>query len=327
MTAAIALVALAAAAEPKREHFEHADVLYEQVADSAGHRLRMFVTRPRGATGKVPAIFFVGWLSCDSVEYPDGDTDGFGAFMRRLIDRSGFVTVRTDKPGVGESAGDCSRTDFDTELSGYQAAFDAIGRHAFIDAERVVVVGISNGGGFAPLVARGRRVLGYIAAGSWGRTWYEHMLEEERVRLEHEKKSPGEVNAAMHSLTELYQLYLIGGQTPGSVVARHPDWKPLWTDSPDGQYGRPAAFYQQLQKLNLGTLWQEVSAPVLVIRGGDDLIMSRADSEAIARIVDRVHPGNATYLEVPGMTHLLTVQGKFHEPVAATAIGWMKERL
>jgi pimeloyl-ACP methyl ester carboxylesterase len=309
MTALIAVAVFAAAAEPKRERFEHADVIYERVNDRAGHQLRTFVTRPRDATGKVPVIFFVGWLSCDSMEYPDGDTDGFGAFMRRLIERSGFATVRTDKAGVGESQGDCARTDFETELSGFQAAFDAMGRHEFIDLTRVFVVGLSNGGGFAPLVARGKPVRGYVAAGSWGRTWYEHMLEEERVRLEHEKKSAAEVNTSVKALTELYQLFLIGGRTPGAVLARHPEWKPLWTDSPDGQYGRPAAFYQQLQKLNLGAVWQDVGAPVLVVRGDADTIMSRADSEAIAGIVNRIHPGNATYVEVPGMTHLLTVQG------------------
>ena len=52
----------------------------------------------------------------------------------------------------------------------------------------------------------------------------------------------------------------------------------FWYDTPDGQYGRPAAFYQQLQALNLGEAWQKMNAPVLVIRGGADDIMSRADS-------------------------------------------------
>jgi alpha-beta hydrolase superfamily lysophospholipase len=246
--------------------------------------------------------------------------------MRRLIEGSGFATLRTDKAGVGESEGDCARTDFETELSGFQASFDAMAGHEFIDVARVFVVGLSNGGGFAPLVARGKPVRGYVAAGSWGRTWYEHMLEEERVRLEGEKKPAGEVNASVKALTELYQLYLIGGLTPGAILARHPEWKPLWTDSPDGQYGRPAAFYQQLQKLNLGAVWQDVSAPVLVLRGDADTIMSRADSETIARIVNRVRPGNAAYVEVPRMTHLLTVQGKFHEPAAAAVLDWMRAR-
>jgi acetyl esterase/lipase len=140
------------ATTPKREHFQNAEVIYAWVQDGRGNRLRTFVTRPNRAVGKVPAIFFVGWLSCDSVEYPNGETDGFGAIFHRLIEQSGYATLRLDKPGVGESQGDCAQTDFTTELSGYQAAFDAMFKYGFIDPANVFVVGLSNGGGTSALV-------------------------------------------------------------------------------------------------------------------------------------------------------------------------------
>jgi hypothetical protein len=110
----------------KREHFQNADVLYDWVNNSKGEKLRTFVTRPRNASGKVPVIFFVGWLSCDSMEYPGGETDGFGALIIRLIDQSGYATVRMDKPGVGESQGSCDKADFNSELEGWRAAFDSM---------------------------------------------------------------------------------------------------------------------------------------------------------------------------------------------------------
>jgi hypothetical protein len=125
------------AAAPKREHFQDADITYGWTRDNRDNRLRTFVTRPKGVTGKVPAIFFVGWLSCDSVEYPDGETDGFGAIFHRLIEQSGYATMRLDKPGVGESQGDCGKTDFATDLSGYQAAFAELFKYDFIDAAKV----------------------------------------------------------------------------------------------------------------------------------------------------------------------------------------------
>src|SRR6266849_6376837 len=55
--------------EPKRERFQNAEVLYGWAQDSHGERLRTFITRPINVTGKVPAIFFVGSLSCDSMDY------------------------------------------------------------------------------------------------------------------------------------------------------------------------------------------------------------------------------------------------------------------
>ena len=107
---------------------------------------------------------------------------------------------------LGESEGDCARADFQSELAGWQAAFDALAGYDFIDTSRVFVIGISNGGGFSPLAARGKPVRAYVSVGSWGRTWYEHMLEQERGNLERAKKSPAQSNADVKALAELYYL-------------------------------------------------------------------------------------------------------------------------
>ena len=89
---------------PQREHFPHADVLYDWVINDRGENVRTFISRPKNVCGKVPAIVFVGWLSCDTMESPDPKPDdGFGILLGRLIDQSGFATVRMDKPGVGET--------------------------------------------------------------------------------------------------------------------------------------------------------------------------------------------------------------------------------
>jgi len=312
----------------KREEFRNAEITYDWVTNAHGQKVRTFVTRPRSASGKVPAIFFVGWLSCDSVEYPDGETDGFGAIFWRLIEQSGFATVRMDKPGVGESQGDCAATDFQTELDSYRTAFDSVSKYPFVDQSAIFVVGLSNGGGTSPLTVGQHPVRGFIAASSWGSTRYEHMLENERVRLTRNKKlSAAEVNDSVKALTDFYSLYLIHRMKPGEIIAQHPEWKALWYDAPDGQYGRPAAFYQQLQDLNLGKVWEGVNAPVLVIHGSADTIMSQADSRAIADIVNRAQPERATYVEINDANHLLAVRKKLDDTVVPTMIQWMRKQL
>jgi pimeloyl-ACP methyl ester carboxylesterase len=311
--------------ERPREQFQNADAVYDWVRDAQGNQLRTIVTKPKTARGRVPVIFFAGWLSCDSVEYPRGETDGFGAIFWRLIETSGYATLRMDKEGVGDSAGDCSKTDFLTELSGYRAAFASLGKYPFIDLERVFVVGLSNGGGTSPLIAQEHAVRGYVAASSWGRTWYEHMLELERVRLSRDKSiTAAAMNSALKKFTDFYSLYLIHKMTPGEILKQHADWAGIWYDEPDGQYGRPAAFYQQLQDLNLGEAWSAVKAPVLVLRGSSDSIMSFNDSFAIADIVNRAGLGRAVFVEVPGADHLLSVNGKLADSVVPKILGWMK---
>jgi pimeloyl-ACP methyl ester carboxylesterase len=310
-----------------REHFQNSDVIYGWAKDGAGHNLRTIVTRPKAAIGKTSAIFFVGWLRCDSVEYPNGGTDGFGAIFWSLIEQSGYATMRMDKPGLGESQGDCAQTDFAIELSGYQSAFREMLKYDFIDTSSVIVIGLSNGGGTSPLIPGAHPVRGYIAASSWGRTWYEHMLEMERVRLTKTDQSPAEVNRAVKAFAEFYNAYLMRGMKPGGIILQHPEWKSLWTDPPDGQYGRPAAFYQQLQALNLGEAWQKVTAPVLVMRGTADTIMSEADARAIADSANKLHNGNARYVEIPDGNHLLSVNGKLSDAVTPAILGWIREQL
>lgn len=315
---------------PPREQFKNAVAQYGWVTNPKGQRIRTITTRPKSEAGKVPAIFFVGWLSCDSVEYPNGETDAFGAIFWRLIETSGFATMRMDKPGVGESEGNCDKTDFQTELDSYRVAFNSLARYDFIDQSKIFVVGLSNGGGTAPLVVGDHPVRGFIAASSWGRTWYEHMLELERGRLSRDSQlSSAQINDAMKGFADFYSLYLAHGQTPGEALKAHPEWKPLWYSELelDGQYGRPAAFYQQLQTLNLGKVWQEVSAPVLVLHGTADTIMSRADSIAIADTVNRTHPGHAGFVEIEDGDHLLASHNKLLDSVVPKIVDWLKVQL
>jgi hypothetical protein len=153
------------------------------------------------------------------------------------------------------------------------------------------------------------------------------MLELERVRLSNDgKNSPSEINSSVKQFSDFYSLYLIHKMTPGEIVNRHPEWASLWYDEPDGQYGRPAAFYQQLQDLNLGETWSAANVHVLVLHGDADTIMSRADSFEIANIVNRSHPGYAQFTNVAGADHLLSIRGKLADSVVPTMLNWLKRQ-
>jgi pimeloyl-ACP methyl ester carboxylesterase len=278
-------------------------VSYDAIRDTAGHRLRLIATHPDHATVRYPVIFVVGWLSCDTVEAPPGTTDGTQRMLQALAQTPDFGTVRLEKPGVGDSEGDCAQTDFTSELAAYRLAFQHLKDYAFVDPDRIFLFGMSNGGGIAPLVTEGAPVKGYVVDGGWIKTWFEHMLEIERRRLALAGHPPGQLNALMKSVATLYSAYLLDRQAPHEIFAKHPDLRKLWEGSDDQQYGRPTAYYQQLQNLNLMAAWSTVRVPVLALHGEYDWIMSRSDFELLVDLVNQNNPGSAEFAELPHTGH------------------------
>jgi pimeloyl-ACP methyl ester carboxylesterase len=292
-----------------RESYPNVDVIYDSVTMPDGKRLRSIITKPRDAKVKLPVIFLAGWLSCDSVEAPADTKDTTGLILRGLAQTPGFCTFKIDKPGCGDSEGDCSQTDFETELAGYRAAFRALKNYDFIDSDRVYIFGSSNGGGFAPLIpeteSEQAQVRGYITIGGWVKTWFEHMLDIERRRFALIKKSPGEVTDRVKGATTLYYEWLINGRSVAEILKEKSQLAELWPEGKDQThlYGRPLKFYQDLQRLNLAAAWSRVNVPALILHGQYDWIMGREDSELIAQIVNANVPGAARFIEVPEMGH------------------------
>ncbi|PYL26510.1 MAG: hypothetical protein DMF37_01885 [Verrucomicrobia bacterium] len=291
-----------------RETYPNVDVIYDSVTAPDGKRLRTIITKPRDAKGKVPVIFVAGWLSCDSVEAPAGTKDESGLVFRGLAQLPEFALFRMDKQGVGDSEGVCAETDFDSELAGYRAAFRALKNYDFLDTRRIYMLGISNGGGFAPLVAESdaerAQLRGYISVGGWVKTWFEHMLEIERRRFALMGKSPGEINDRMKGATTLYYEWLIKGRSVDDILKEQPQLADLWPEGKDHThlYGRPLAFCQQLQQLDLPAAWSRVKVPTYVLRGALDWIMSRDDSELISAYVNK-NGDLASFYEIPNTGH------------------------
>jgi pimeloyl-ACP methyl ester carboxylesterase len=254
-----------------------------------------------------------------------------------------FCLFRVDKQGVGDSEGECSSTDFESELAGYRAAFGALKRYEFMDQERVYILGISNGGGIAPLVpesdADHARIRGYIVVGGWVKTWFEHMLEIERRRFALMGKSPGDVNDRMKGVATLYHDWLVGHRKVSDLLADHAGLADLWPEGKDQAhlYERPLAFYEQLQNLNLGAAWSHVRVPTLVLHGQYDWIMSRDDHELIAQYVNADRPGLSRFVELPGTGHTFQhyvsaddgfhgKDSKFDPNVTKILIDWLRQQ-
>ncbi len=124
------------------------------VKTPAGHTLAGTLTKPTGARGKLPAVVTItGSGQQDRDEYI-AVAGGFRLFRQvaDTLSRRGIAVLRLDDRGIGGSGGDVNGTsaDFADDI---RAAVAYLRTRADIDAARIALVGHSEGGMIAPMIA------------------------------------------------------------------------------------------------------------------------------------------------------------------------------
>lgn len=296
------------ASDSQREAYADLDVEYGVLQTADGASLRTIITRPRNRPGRLPAILFVQWLSCDTIALAPTSRDGWSLMLRRLILESGALVWRTEKSGVGDSRGPaCDTLDYETELAHHRAAFEKLRARADVDPDRIVIFGASMGSTMAPLIARGQKVCRVATWGGGARTWYERQLAFDRRAMEFSGSPVGAIAPAMMKHAEFTLLYLLHGQTPAQIAQTRPDLADVAGSviglDARGQYGRPYAFHWQAARQNWAAAWSEVDAPVLAMLGEYDWFEDPRSAELIAQIANRRAPGQGSFYLIPGMDH------------------------
>ncbi len=295
----------------KERPFEKSDdyeVIYDSVTSRAG-RLRTIVTRPRGE-GKHPALFLIQGVGVYSIDNPIGPIGAYKAIIDDFT-RRGYVTLRVDKPGCGDSEGGPTRDiDFDTELDGYRQALKMLKARSDVDADRVFIFGHSMGGVMAPLLSAENPVRGIIVYGTIARTWSEYMLKNTRRQMELAGAEPAAIDRELQADAALLTYLFTEKLAPSKVAERYPGLHDrLEQTVTDDRYfvDRSLQYFGQLADKNLGAAWQSFTGHVLAIWGKGDFVSDEDDHSLIARVVDRYHPGHATFLALDGIDHGLNL--------------------
>lgn len=318
------------------------EITYGTLTRDDGVRLQTIITKPAKRSGRLPAILYVQWLSCSPVAISDNPKDGWSAMLRGIVQRSGALVWRTEKRGVGRSEGDCALLDYNTELADHRAAFDALRHRADVDPNRIVIVGGSMGGTYAPLIAANQTVAGVISWGAGATTWAERTLNFERSAMELRGVDPTALATEMRLRFAFLDRYLNQRLTPQQITAADPALGGVWPrivgTSATAHYGRPFAFHQQAQAADWTAAWSQVKAPVLALYGEYDWFESRAGVELIARTVNQVRPGTAQFIEIPKMNHHFEIyptrEQAFEErdpkvdaePAVRSMLEWLSQR-
>lgn len=302
-------IAFTPAAEPL-ENLEEVNTTYGVLRMDDGTPLRTLLTRPLDAEGPLPAILLSDWTSCGSVEAPRSIQRGWVNLVRGVVETTGMVVLRVDKPGVGDSLGRCSELDFEETVAYQKKALRQLKARPDVDPDKVFVFGESVGSFMAPLVARGEDVAGLFVYGGGATTWFERMVRFERKQRELSGRSLDELDREMKRLIRFYHYYLVEALSLDEIFARHPEMRKVWEDdvsynSSIRHYGRPIAFHQQAQRHDFSRAWVESEAPALVLMGEYDQFESITGARTIVRAVNRARPGESELIVYPRMNHQL----------------------
>ena len=319
---------------PKEVH-SNTNVEYG-ILNHKGDLLSTIVTTPKEKRKKkYPAVFLVQWLSCDAIEISGNPADGMEDVIKSFANNPDIIFYRVERSGVGHSKGTaCGDLDAKREIETYKKALAELKKRPDVDQSKIFILGLSLGTSIAPVIGEGQNISGYMVSGGATKTWYEHMLEFERNRLELSGNSPDKVNTSMRDFSDFYLQYLVKKKTPEQIISTNPSYKELWYDDPRHQWGRNVKYYQQIQDLNFEEAWSQVKVPMLVLYGEYDWVMSLRDHQMIKDIT-----GNDTELIVlPKTGHLLNTYptlkdafedkiGKINPEAYSTMKQWLENRL
>lgn len=290
------------------------DSFYDVADVGGGVRLRTLVATPSGARGRLPALLFTQWVSCGSIEH--NEASAWRAGLARFARMHGLALVRVERASDGDSEGPaCHKLDYDTEVNHYIAAFDRLLTISpRLDRSRVLVLGSSLGSTTAPLVAialqqRGHRIAGIAVNGGGAVTYFERMLNFERHYLERRPAAvkPEQIHAQMTARIHFLHEYLIQGRTPDDIARDDARMAGVRADilglGKNEHYGRSFAWHQQAAKRDFLSAWAGLKARVLVVFGEYDQYEDRHGHELIARMVNRLRPGSARFVELARTDH------------------------
>jgi alpha-beta hydrolase superfamily lysophospholipase len=282
------------------------DIEYGSI-EAGGSRRRVIVTRPLGAA-RHPAVLLIGGIGCYSLDgllRPAEPREPYARILDGLT-RAGYVTMRVEKSGMGDSEGppcDDPRADFNSEVAAFKAGLTRLRSYDFVNPQRVFIFAHSIGPLVAARIASEHPVDGIVVAETIGTSWLEYDLANVRRQLLLGGVPYDEADRRVrHHEVCAHRLY-IDRQAPAQIVAGDPSC------ANDLQAPAPYTYMQQLGSLDLAPLWKKIDAPVLIVYGTADFVTDDYQHQYLRDMINSFHKGHAKYTTIEGMDHGLLLAG------------------
>jgi uncharacterized protein len=261
---------------------------------ASGFNIGATISRPKPATGRMPAVILVGGLGRQDRDETLYGVPVFGYLAGALAD-AGYLVVRYDKRGVGQSGGRVEHAGIAEYAEDVRGIVTWLKTRKDVDSNRIAVLTHGDGSAVGLTVA-GRekkiRALGLLSAP--GLTGSAFVLEQQQQALARRNESETD-RAAKIAL----QKRVI------DVVTTGKGWETL---PPDVRRQADSPWFKSWLLFDPAVAMKKIDQPVLILNGAFDLQTPPSHGDRLAEMASsrKGSAGAATQkVVVPGVNHLL----------------------
>jgi alpha-beta hydrolase superfamily lysophospholipase len=296
------------------------------IIPATGFSLAGTLTMPAGV-GRLrhPAVVLAG--GSGQVER-DEVISGIPIFaqLAGALAQEGFIVLRYDKRGIGQSGGRAERVTIQDYADDLTTAVKWLEKRQDVDPRRIAVAGHSEGGAVAMLAAAREKKIGkLILIAAPGRPGTELILGRQRHQLD-VLKTPEPERQEKIDLQQKIQAAVIAEKGWGAVP-------------PALRAQADSTWFRSLLLFDPAKVMPKVKQPMLIIHGDLDTQVPPAHADALAQLArSRKKAGPVELLHLPGINHLMVpaTTGEVSEyaglkdqkvaPAVATAIAeWLQK--
>lgn len=293
--------------EPKRPYpYKEENVKYQNT--KAGISIGGTLTLPHGA-GPFPAVLLItGSGAQDRNEALMGHKPFL--IISDYLTRRGIAVLRVDDRGVDSTGGDALTATTADNASDAFAGVKYLQSRADIQKNKIGLIGHSEGGVIAPMVASQTNDVAFIVLLAGVGVLPQHLLLRQREDMMRQAKSKEEdIQKALALLTKVYDLLSAENYSPAVEEKLS---KLFQENAPvKGADVSPMVKYFTLPwmryfiKLNPQLYLQKVTCPVLALNGTNDIqVAAKENLAAIETAINGGGNSNVTVQELPGLNHL-----------------------
>jgi pimeloyl-ACP methyl ester carboxylesterase len=217
------------------------------------------------------------------------------AQLAGALANAGFVVLRYDKRGVGQSGGRTERATLDDYAEDLRATVMFMSKRNDIDPRQIAVAGHSEGGAVALLAAaREDKIASLILIGTPGVAGSELILDQQQRLLDLMKSPPDELQGKIDLQKRIQHAV---------VTENEKDWEGI---PPELRRQADTPWFRSLLSFDPAAVMPKVKQRILVIQGDLDQQVFPHNADRLVELArKRKKAAPAEVLHLPGINHLL----------------------